>query len=333
MFDKTFENLYAYAQQFAHEHKAPLEDVTEEVFRFHSSDVTKSQIFAHLNSMSWAESYQDNDKSNSNRPTFEQDIWLIVGETGQGKSSFVNYICSREVAPEGPGINSQTSEPKLYNAINSHLWLIDTPGLFDTRKDMKNDVVMTKIIQIVESKFEHNSHIDAIFLVWNPVMTMRLRLDEMIENLINSFGSSALKSLIIIVNKETTVWKKDKRYNDAVDELEKDNKKKGYNFPIITLDVKIKLTLADMRILKQYVNQITPYNEKDFSAYRKQCFYMIYREIKQRDQEEEEKERHIREAAEERVRQEEERIRQENERIRQEKERLREEKEKMRQEE
>ena len=217
-----------------------------------------------------------------------------MGETGQGKSSIVNHICEASVAIEGKGIKSQTSEVEVFEAKSASVHLVDTPGFFDTRKEMKNDKIMNDIIKKVSEELQHKAHIAAIFLVWNPNLTLRFRLDEMLDTLTKSLGEDALKSLIIVVNKISKSWTE--LQQDAVQELSKMIDEKGLGFPIIILDAKAKLTSRGLEAIKSKLKEVEPYKEENFDVFRKEIYfkqYIQFQEEEKKKMEEKKKEEEL----------------------------------------
>lgn len=71
-------------------------------------------------------------------PFTEDDVlFLILGQTGVGKSSFINYALGREAALVGHNLESETSQIKHYftpatSTGGSRFVLVDTPGFNDT---------------------------------------------------------------------------------------------------------------------------------------------------------------------------------------------------------
>nr|MDQ2994845.1 GTPase domain-containing protein [Pseudomonadota bacterium] len=82
--------------------------------------------------------------------TKDQEVVLVIGSTGAGKSTFINYVsgrkmildtsqmddavkCKDALAPIGHGMKSCTDRPQLYKEPQSGLILSDCPGFFDNR--------------------------------------------------------------------------------------------------------------------------------------------------------------------------------------------------------
>ncbi|RMY96550.1 hypothetical protein D0861_00060 [Hortaea werneckii] len=62
---------------------------------------------------------------------------LVIGQTGAGKSHFINKTIGDKVVKESSGLKSCTSKPEMVEVqVDEHQFLmIDTPGFNDTRRD------------------------------------------------------------------------------------------------------------------------------------------------------------------------------------------------------
>lgn len=80
----------------------------------------------------------------------DKEVVLVIGSTGAGKSTFINYlagrkmkldttqmddvvVCDNPLAEIGHGMKSHTDRPQLYQEPGSSLILCDCPGFFDNR--------------------------------------------------------------------------------------------------------------------------------------------------------------------------------------------------------
>lgn len=77
---------------------------------------------------------------------------IILGESGNGKSSFVNCLLGKEAAKIGSG-DSVTREPEAFKIDSgplSGICLIDTPG-FNDSKGLSNAAIVASIVGTVKS--------------------------------------------------------------------------------------------------------------------------------------------------------------------------------------
>ena len=71
---------------------------------------------------------------------------MLLGTSGCGKSSFINYLAQEEVAKVSDNGESCTEEVKCYEVVvlEKKLRLFDTQGYNDTKGEM-NETVASKI--------------------------------------------------------------------------------------------------------------------------------------------------------------------------------------------
>ena len=87
---------------------------------------------------------------------------LICGATGSGKSSTINAILQKDVAPVGVGVNPETTCLEKYQLDNLIFW--DSPGLGDG-KDMDKHYAKMIIDKLLEADIEGNALIDLVIIV------------------------------------------------------------------------------------------------------------------------------------------------------------------------
>jgi GTP-binding protein EngB required for normal cell division len=88
---------------------------------------------------------------------------IVLGETGVGKSSFCNKLCSTPKCKIGENLNSETDNVKGFYGDNEYndIFIIDTPGLNDTNgkeKDIKN-------IELMKDYIKQNQRIKGIIIM------------------------------------------------------------------------------------------------------------------------------------------------------------------------
>lgn len=76
------------------------------------------------------------------------ELVMVLGQTGAGKSSFINHAMGSKVASVGGDLNSHTQEIKPYfmsSKGSSRIVLVDTPGFDDTHRSDRE--IMVKILE------------------------------------------------------------------------------------------------------------------------------------------------------------------------------------------
>jgi hypothetical protein len=72
--------------------------------------------------------------------------------------------------------------------------------------------------------------------MWNPVKVERFRVQEILDEVKNTFGESALDSIVLLVNKITKRWFEE--HDENVRELAEYLESNDLNFPIVIYDCK-----------------------------------------------------------------------------------------------
>ena len=132
----------------------------------------------------------------------EACIYLLLGETGVGKSSFVNMMNhGEEIAKEGSTYESQTERVTSYKTTNPHFRVIDTPGLYDTTgftNEEINDLIRTTVIS------ESIDMINGVILIIDPTQ-QRIQFKQLFTSLLLLFDQNMLKNVFIIANKNNQI--------------------------------------------------------------------------------------------------------------------------------
>ena len=78
---------------------------------------------------------------------YKDKVIIVLGETGAGKSKFINSITESLLCKESDGTKSCTKGLKFVNLFNSgyNYYFIDTPGLNDSMGDSKHIDILKKI--------------------------------------------------------------------------------------------------------------------------------------------------------------------------------------------
>jgi len=112
--EDSFLVLYSISQEFSKTYGLSLERVAKIAFKYYEPDKNFSmlEIFSKLKDHFKNEISTQGQKNSSRvhqKEIFQEQVWLLIGESGQGKSSFVNHFCGAEVAKEGDTVDSETS--------------------------------------------------------------------------------------------------------------------------------------------------------------------------------------------------------------------------------
>ena len=276
---ERFAELYSCALKASRNLCIPIEETATKAFGFHNDTKMNMEELYSL----FQEEYPKNsetDKANTDRqdPTdihFLYETWILCGGTGVGKSAFVNYIARENVAEEGSGIFSCTLKSTAHEFKDLSLFVVDPPGLGDTDGSSDKDI-MKQIMQEVKSKLEYSSQIRAVFYIWSPTNTKKCDVKRITKKLCKSFGKEILKSLIILVNKNSSKWSEE--MDDSVQQLAEAISNDGdlKHIPIIEQDLKKTCGLDSISSLKKLVMKVRPYNEEYFEKHRKELFYQDY---------------------------------------------------------
>jgi GTP-binding protein EngB required for normal cell division len=130
--------------------------------------------------------------------------FLLIGRTGVGKSSTINSLMGREVAPVGE-FEAETKVVNAYTAPSSAIIpyiVYDTPGLCDA--DGNNE----QYLKLIHSKIRNP--IDCLWFV-TQLDDSRVRSDEIdtIRHATNAFGKDIWKRAVIVFTRSDKVAAKD----------------------------------------------------------------------------------------------------------------------------
>lgn len=275
-YPQRFQDIYLLSKKLSETQKSNFDEVFNQAVKFHDSQHSQSQIWQYLQE----HSFKTASKSTSTSSNRNYDVWLTFGETGQGKSTFTNSICGSQVAIEGKGIKSKTESIGLHVSNKHRIIMIDTPGLFDTRR-IRNKEISNQVIEIVQEKLKENAHIKAIFFVWSPTASMRLRFDEILANLKKALGEGAIDSVVFLINKVSHLWNEE--YEELYDqflELMDDN---NLTNPVFQCDLK-QINEDDVKQLKELAQEVQSFREEDFEAHRLMIYYNKFLEVQRIDE-------------------------------------------------
>ena len=180
-------------------------------------------------------------------------IYVVLGQTGVGKSSLINQIAGYNVAEEGKGFESMTSEMKeifidhrgvkeFRNSI-----FIDTPGFSDTRGYAINTTGL--LIEMMENI---NRTANFKFLLCNSAKDSRQYVQRIMNKLKIIFGTEIVKSTIIVL----TFPRSGDNLSELWEHLEEET---NHELQIVKYDSKIPYDNQDAKLWTA-LERLTPYN-------------------------------------------------------------------------
>ena len=276
---ERFEILYSCALEASRNLRIPIEEAATKAFEFHDDiNMNREELYRFFQEECQTDSEANAsicDEQGSQSLHFLNESWVLCGATGSGKSTFVNYIAHQDAAREGDGIFSCTLAATAYELLDMKLFIIDPPGLGDT-SGISDKEIIKQIMKEVESKLEYSSQIRAIFYLWSPTNSMKCDIKKVIRKLCKSFGNEVLKSLIILINKNSSVWSQ--KMDESVQQLVQavNGSEDLQHIPIIQQDLKRECSSDSINSLKEKVIRVKPYNEEYFLKHRKELFYRDY---------------------------------------------------------
>ena len=137
---------------------------------------------------------------------------LIIGETGNGKSSLGNFILNREIFKTSKNASSETKEPNGQYGIGEtkDIFVIDTPGLQDP--EGKDQSQFKEILKFTKQQ----CHLQAILIIFNyNYDKFALHIKDMIRLFCNAFPHKNFFEYVAIV------WTKYYHYLSEEEKMER----------------------------------------------------------------------------------------------------------------
>ena len=178
----------------------------------------------------------------------KQNGFILMGESGVGKSTLINILFDEEVAEVNSGLSPIIEKPQVYYLkLNSGrcLSLIDTPGLDYTGNENKLD----DIIKIISEKKIDIKGI--LFLININLRFIQSQKDSLLSYHKNFPSKNFWKQLIIIFTH---------CFNDQVDEEKMQKRKEGWKRIFSNLMERVK-----------NVSDIIDYKELNIKFYNSYC--------------------------------------------------------------
>jgi GTP-binding protein EngB required for normal cell division len=192
-------------------------------------------------------------------------ILIVIGESGFGKSSFINLLAGEKLAPTRSK-KSETTKCRQYsirNAILGNIFIVDTPGVCDTN-GVPDDYMYQQIEEHISALFLKNHSNDSIqFIAFQSLSDSRYRIKKLIGSMRAYFGDPILKSSLVLLTKKDEVQEKkiEKTQKKVKTELGKITG--GSVLPLLLWTNKEKkCSTDDLRKLHQTLKNIAVYTPK-----------------------------------------------------------------------
>jgi GTP-binding protein EngB required for normal cell division len=198
------------------------------------------------------------------------ELYIPLGQTGHGKSSFINKICGVS-APAGDSYDSVTKDSVPYVCTEKG-WelfrgsvMIDSAGLGDTAGLEANFITESISVSAVQSK-QTTGEVRAFFFIINT-LSVRQAVIPVIFDYVHRFSESMCDSLVIVVNRFPGI------NDEQLERLQVHISNEIYNrlkksIPVVVMDI-LNLNTQDEKNLKQAIQKVTPYKLADFDAKEK----------------------------------------------------------------
>jgi len=211
---------------------------------------------------------------------------MVVGRSGEGKSTTVNYLAGKEVAPVSHTAQSKTSGINLYVIDELKLNIIDTEGLDGTHTDVPNDELMNRIRQKILFYLEFDASVDAILIMWCPIKNGRSGLVKTIKSLQEAFGDDIVKSCIAVIQGNWEPFGDLLNLNKAVPGEIFAIREQFPEMPIMHFDaMSPDVKITSNGYLEESMNQVKQYLAELFENNQMMLFYQMTRAFKLKLQE------------------------------------------------
>jgi len=277
--DTRDEIIYKGVLEFSRSHKLSFYSCAVFAQRLYTRQkVTKKDVEKHL-----LEKLQGNlgCSISSSKPHKKYKTIMVVGRSGEGKSTTVNYIASKEIAPIGHKAKSETSGIRLYVIDELKLNIIDTEGLDGTHTDILNEELINRIRQKILYYLELDASIDAILVMWCPLKNGRSGLVKTIKSLQEAFGDDIVKSCIAVIQGNWEPLAEILSLTKAVPREVQAVREQFPEMPIMHFDAMspdVKITSTGY--LDESVHQVKPYLAELFEENQMTLFYQMARAFK-----------------------------------------------------
>jgi len=199
---------------------------------------------------------------------------MLVGSTGDGKSTLTNHLCGKEVVEIEHSARSQTVGAKLFVSEVCDLNIIDTEGIDGTDTRQTNKQLMEKLLLQIVYCLEMGASLDAIIIMWCPLKNGRSGLLKTVKCLKEAFGDEVVDSCIFMVQGNWRPYAKPLNLTEAIDVTKKEMNKEYPQIPIIEYDGRgsDEYRKKELPNLKASIESVKPYRKEYFEEKRRQEF-------------------------------------------------------------
>ncbi len=146
---------------------------------------------------------------------------IVLGETGNGKSQFCNYVLRNYFFTVSNNVNSETKETKGNYGINgaNNIFMIDTPGLQDSRGADKEH--LTQLVDYVKTQ----THLQAVLIIFNfHQPRFALNIKNMVKLLCKAFPQTDFWNHVGLVFTRFYSFMDEDVKNEKIDRAEQFNR-------------------------------------------------------------------------------------------------------------
>jgi len=199
---------------------------------------------------------------------------MLIGSTGDGKSTLTNHLCGKDVVKIEDSARSQTVGSKLYVSEVCDLNIIDTEGIDGTDTRQTNKQLMEELLLQIVYCLEMGASLDAIIIIWCPLKNGRSGLLKTIKCLKEAFGDEVADSCIFMIQGNWRPHAKVLNLTEAVDSTKKEIEKEYPQIPVIEYDGKGSddYRKKEFPNLKAALDRVKPYRKEYFEEKRRQEF-------------------------------------------------------------